>query len=845
MEPQPVTGRALWHAGAIAVFTVAAVLTMRPWLHPRLLPGGDFPGFAAEVDWTRATLDRDGTLPAWTPDRFGGSTRFMSNAKEIATYPLASRYGAVQGTKLMFLLVRIAAALGMYLVCVRFLRSPPAGLLAGYAYGFGPPANLQSTLGGHLDLAISSALFPFILLAATTLLRRRRWRDAVTLGALTALEFLVHSYLQAMIVPVIFLLLLVLRPWRRHPREEGIRSDSALARRWLALSTVALGVFLLLGASQAAWLAADLPNHTLHSPEMVAHGLRTYVEHSPFLYVNRNDWLGGWLRDHAPPGMLLSVSDPGFNQRRYLGLVPLALCLAGWFLARSDFTLRRWFQLFLLLFAFQYWMSIGPLTLAWQTARSFHWPTSVDTPFRVLLTLGALAGGAWTLALWRRRASFARVELALGLGIVQLMAAHSLFGFLRATVPVLRGMRSPGHFFDLAHFAFYAVFGVAVAALLRRVAPRARAALVAAIALALVLDFLPTLEDFKRRRDGEALDAMRAAVLTLPGEDGTLRIASFPEFSPPGSSLVTVVADAGSAWSWLHWQAGRHWQAYLQVATAWLSPEMRDPATRQVARRIGDALMASGRLRYLLEEFSGAPRLLVEPPWMRLAENGTFALFSGPPVVPMGTVLGSYALLVGGTAFEHAPAIADAFERGVITVTGGDRLAESTEDVVRAASIVRYAGADAVADEAGRRLATRHAGALLDIRDPSAAERWATFLAAQPTRPAAAARYARPAPDRMTFEVDAGPAPAILFVSEAHHPWWQARVDGTAAEVLRAQIAFMAVRVPPGPHRVELELSRPLLVRAADRITQLSWIALALAAVVSTVLGARALLARR
>ena len=139
---------------------------MRPWLDPDLLPGADFPGFAAEVEWTAARLDRDGTLPTWVPERFGGSTRFMSNLKEIVTYPLAKLLGAVQGTKVMFLLMRIVAAFGMYLFCARWLRAPMAGLLAGYAYGFGPPANLQTTLGGHLDLAISSALFPLILLAA-------------------------------------------------------------------------------------------------------------------------------------------------------------------------------------------------------------------------------------------------------------------------------------------------------------------------------------------------------------------------------------------------------------------------------------------------------------------------------------------------------------------------------------------------------------------------------------------------------------------------------------------------------------------------------------------------------
>ena len=52
--------------------------------------------------------------------------------------------------------------------------------------------------------------------------------------------------------------------------------------------------------------------------------------------------------------------------------------------------------------------------------------------------------------------------------------------------------------------------------------------------------------------------------------------------------------------------------------------------------------------------------------------------------------------------------------------------------------------------------------------------------------------------------------------------------------MLRAQIGFMAVRLPPGAHRVELELRVPLALRLSDRVTQLAWIVLAGAALVVT-----------
>lgn len=822
--------RAAWHAAAVVAFALAAFVTMRPWLHPRLLPGGDFPGFAAEVDWVRARLDRDGSLPDWTPERFGGATRFMSNLKDVLVYPLARRFGAVQGTKLAFLVARVVGAFGLYLVCARLLRSPAAGLLAGYAYGFGAPANLQSTLGGHLDLAISSALFPFIVLAAAALLRRGRRRDAVVLGALVAVEFCAHSYLQAMLVPGVVALLLVLRPWRG-------AGDLGLAGRWMRRTTLAVAVFVLLGASQAAWLAADLRHHGLHPPELIVEGLERWVEHTPLVYVNRGDWLGAWLREHSPPGLLLLPGDPMFNQRRYLGLVALAVAVVGWFAARPDSGLRRWFQFFTLLFAGQYWLAIGPRTLVWQMAQSFDWPTGADDAARWALTAGAIACFGAAVILRRRGAPGTRVELAVGLGLVQLLASQSLFGFLRAVLPVLRGMRSPGHFFDLAPLAFFGMFAVALTALLRRLPARGRLPFAAAVGVALFLDFRPTLDDFWRRRDLDTVDAMRAAVATLPGERGTLRIAASPDASPPGASLVTAAADAGSAWSWLYWQAGRHWLPYLRAAMEWTSPRT-PPERRAEARRIGAALMASGRLQWVLEEMTGAPRLRMEP-WTRLAENATFALFAGPPVLPMGTVFATYVLLAGAGASEQAAAIADAFARGVVTVAGGDTLAEAGADTVRAAGVVRHTRA-AVANPASRRLAALHEDALLDVEAPDAAERWAAFLAKQPAGTARAAHYARPAPDRMEFRVDPGPAPAVLYVSEAHHPWWRARVDGAPAEVMRAQIAFMAVRLPAGARRVELTFEPPLAVRAADRVTQAAWVALATAALVAAALTLRA-----
>jgi uncharacterized membrane protein YfhO len=45
-------------------------------------------------------------------------------------------------------------------------------------------------------------------------------------------------------------------------------------------------------------------------------------------------------------------------------------------------------------------------------------------------------------------------------------------------------------------------------------------------------------------------------------------------------------------------------------------------------------------------------------------------------------------------------------------------------------------------------------------------------------------------------------APGYLVLVEAYDPGWRASVDGSPAEVRRANVGFRAVAVPGGTHRV-------------------------------------------
>ncbi len=820
-EPAPAPVGWRWHLLAVVATALAAVVTMRGWLDRDLLPGGDAPGYMSAVAYVHDALLRHGRVPRWCPKWFAGSTQLMSSLKEIATFPLALWLGPVGGTQLMFALTKVAAALGMYAIVVRFLGAPAVGIVAGYVYSFGALANHQIGLGGPLDVAVSYVLFPAIFLASAELLRSGHLGWAIALGALWAVQLGVH-YAHAAVCAIILAVLLGLRPWR------GTGEEPAMRARLVPLGA-ALAAFALFAAAQLAWLLADAGNHALKHTEDVARGLRVFVEQSPFLFVNRGDWLGGWLGTHAPPGLLLG--DRLFNERRYLGLVALGVSLAGWPAARCRASLRRWYQSFALLLLLQYWLSLGPSTFVWEVARSFHWPEATDATVGLALTLAALACAGWGALLLARRRPAARVELAFGLALVLFAASHSLFDAARTVVPALAGVRAPGHFFELAPFAFAGLFAVALAALASAM-PRGRElSCVAVVGGLVVLDFWPSTAAFHH---GTSMGAMREAermVAALPAEDGTLRLtmylgaADLPGFANSVGSLVTASAPVGVASSWVDWQAGAHWEPYLLGTLSSLMGSLSARQRLQV-RPIADVLCRIARIKYVLAE-RGSARLVIGEPWSERAATAAYAVWERPEVMPMAYGYRSYLLALGAADSVHA--VYAAFQRNAAVISGGERLAETAEDVIDGAAVVAYTEAGAVADLESARLAQRHAATIVRTADPA---QLLARLPAAPSAPLLDVRYQRPAPEAIDLDTDAGDAPAVVLVSEAYHPWWQATVDGRPAPVLRAEIAFMAVPVGPGLHRIELRLHRPLAVAAADAVTAGAWALLPLAALV-------------
>jgi hypothetical protein len=304
-------------------------------------------------------------------------------------------------------------------------------------------------------------------------------------------------------------------------------------------------------------------------------------------------------------------------------------------------------------------------------------------------------------------------------------------------------------------------------------------------------------------------------------------------FSPPTlwieSSYVAVSSGLDSAWGWLPWQAGPNTKPFLDASFAWLREDL-PPEVRQQYRGLGQVLGEIGRYRYFIDEHGTTPRLQLDGAWRLRERNERLALWEQPVGLPVAYGYRSYIVTFGDGALRAAFTIRRAHPRGLATIAAAAAPAELSEDLLDGAELVLRLPGPAATVSALREspaFPERVAEKFVDSGTPDFMERLKRFYQSRTTRALVPVDYRRPAPDRMQLAVDAGAEPAVVFVTEAHHPWWRVTVDGEAAPLLRAHMAFMAVRVGPGRHAIELRFEPPTAVAAADRITALAWLALA------------------
>jgi len=828
---------ARWHVAALLIFVASAAAVMRGWLMTDLLPVGDFGGYAAVIDNVRDSVLRYGRMPNWNPKWFAGSTYFMSSLKEYASLPVAMWLEPVAATKVMFAALRIASALLMYGLFAHYFRAPIAGIMAGWPYAFGACAN---HLTRHLDVAFSSVLFPLVLFATVEAVRQRSALRWATVGALVGCQFCIN-YNQAMMASLLVGLAAA--------AEIGSTLDPSatrftawrtalVSRRMAAHVAIAGVVFFFFAGSQIAWFATDLQHHALPSAAQNFGFRRVLSTYSPVALINRLGWLNQWL----PPKPATMATDALGSQARYLGIIAIAITLAGALLGRHDRRRTAWAGAAAVLFFAQYFLSVGPYSTLDQILRGAHLPQSTAAG----VSTAVLIAGAGCLLLGLRRASTAAaIDSAsttttraaawplLGLGTLLLASRVSVFDLALRLVPPLDSIRSPGHFFDIAPFSFYLLFGLSIVAINRRLdSEAARRALWLAVGTLLILDFWPSTQLYFRGTPAAPIRDFSEVTRGLP-DDLSVRML-YPAVSTADSrdirfieqaSILASRAPVGAITNWLPWQAGKHWSGFTQRALESITSSDGIPS---------DALRSIGRIRYAILPAGS------KPPghhWRRGPANQVFALWIADDISPMAYASRSIVLILGDTGkpegFRHRrmamgmarqafAAIEAGWERNLPLLTVSASYLTPPLELLDRVRLVAVEAAlpTRLPAVAGRPIAIES----LPARRPRARQRWQDLVASLPDDEPIAARYSRPGPERIEIDVDAGGAPAMVFVSEAYHPWWSARVDGIPAKVYRAQHAFMAVALAAGPHRVELNLQPPAIVGAADVSTALAWI---------------------
>ena len=91
--------------------------------------------------------------------------------------------------------------------------------------------------------------------------------------------------------------------------------------------------------------------------------------------------------------------------------------------------------------------------------------------------------------------------------------------------------------------------------------------------------------------------------------------------------------------------------------------------------------------------------------------------------------------------------------------------------------------------------------ATVDPRRTVLLERAPSGLAAGAARRPGTARIVRYANTEVDVSVDA-PDGGLLLLNDVWHPWWRATLDGRPVDILRADVIFRAVALPPGAHEV-------------------------------------------
>jgi hypothetical protein len=507
-----------------------------------------------------------------------------------------------------------------------------------------------------------------------------------------------------------------------------------------------------------------------------------------------NDALYSLVDRNAILGRALEPLSPLFDASlgRYVGIVVLALVVAGALTPELLGSRRARFWTVLALLPLSVWLSfgatpvIGPVIERW---RFLLGEPAIPWFGRAAAVLGAAAflaaGAAATVRNLPALRSRPIAGVALFLIALAVFLCAAPLPFLRKTVLFLRDLRNPDWFVVTA-IPIATVFPAAlcVASLQARWgARRFWTPVFGAILLAVVVDFLPYrvyLEAYQKTED-EVTDLRRAGErIAVDPED--FRVLPAERYSNQ-ADLLFLWHGKRLAWDFRSYTAPRRTQELLD----------------SVFERIGagatgsEAAVLAGlaNVKYVADDPTRGPDPSACPGFRLVKRGDEVRVYENLAYRPFVQAYAEARVLVGGEGEPGIALTAALAERGI----GLARL--ETVDASRVP-----AGHGVVAD-----LQSIAAGIAPDGAVPLAEAMSSLPDAARFASPPEV-RWSRPSPESIRVESRAA-GETFLVVSESFHPWWTATLDGRPVDVLAGQYAFLGAFVPPGEHVLEFRFRRP------------------------------------
>jgi len=710
-----------------------------------------------------------GRIPLWNPFAFSG-TPFWADVQAAVAYPpsLAAVLASVMAFgRLPFAVLEAEAVAHLvlagaltYLFARRVIGCRPAALVAATAFCLG------GYLTGYpvLQLAVleSNTWLPLALLGAALVAVGRSWKGAAALALGTGLGILAGHPQSALYLVLLTIAYAVWRLWPRALAGPGwTRAARHSARRWLL---VAGGLALGAGLAAAGWLPAlqymRLSNRAAIDYAAVAHGF--------------------------PPRELVGVLVAGITKWSplYVGLLPLLLASAA--VVRS----------FGLADAGDDRANAGDDRADTGDGGADAGDGGADALFVVAASDLAREGRFWSAT--------AAVALVLSLG-----GRAFLFDLFYLLVPgfhLFRGQERSAFVFS---FGLAMLAGIGFAAWLRCADDRGRCAVdrvvgggalaATAVGLAAALLARPDMQTL-----GVRLAVLGVATLALAGARGAGLLS---KRALTVAAIALVAADLYAVGSTTNLQHEAPGELTASPIVAALQDESssrhvrvqnldRLPRNFGVLHEVGSTYGASPMRPQAYETLRDGLADVQPSRWHDVAA-ATHVLAAPEASVEFDTT----GRLAGeeGVLYELAP------HRPLVWLVP---CAEAVPDVDTALARLRDPDLDP------------YLVAVVQLETGGAPDGASSSDDAARCADASAGYEGRVGPGDLSVEAatslpglieasTSSASPGWLVVAEGYYPGWQAEVDGRAADLLRANGAFMAVPVPAGEHHVQLLFTAP------------------------------------